>query len=158
MLLSNSILCEGRVAVVSGLQADERIVLYAHAPNTVPRLALNRMAVLAKVLGDPRLGMAGAFLSLGRVLPDHYPLEGDVAFYLDEERGLGRLLDYAVIVPHLQRLYEWSALELGQPRLTELIEDGSPISAWPLADRDVWRSSRASATERLLRGLTSPAA
>ena len=130
-------------------------VLYAHALNAVPRLALSRMAILARVLGDPRLGMAGAFLSLGRVLADRYPLDDEVAVYIDDERGLGRLLDYSVIVPRLQRLYEWSALELGQPRLTELIEDGSPIYAWPLADRDVWRSSRASAAERLLRSLTS---
>ena len=130
-------------------------VLYAHALNTVPRLALNRMAILARVLGDPRLGMAGAFLSLGRVLPDRYPLEDEVSIYLDAERGLGRLLDYAVIVPRLQRLYEWSALELAQPQLLELIEQGSPVYAWPFADRDVWRSNRASIPERLLAGLTS---
>ena len=130
-------------------------VLYAHALNTVPRLALSRMAVLARVVGDPRLGMAGAFLSLGRVLPDRYPLEDDVAFYLGDERGLGRLLDYAVIVPRLQRLYEWSALELGQPGLIELVEDGSPVYAWPLADRNVWRSTRDSIPEKLLTRLTS---
>ena len=130
-------------------------VLYAHALNTVPRLALSRMAILARVVGDPRLGMAGAFLSLGRVLPDRYPLEDDVAFYLGDERGLGRLLDYAVIVPRLQRLYEWSALELGQPGLIELVEDGSPIYAWPLADRNVWRSTRDSIPEKLLTRLTS---
>ena len=131
-------------------------VLYAHALNTVPRLALNRMAILATVLGDPRLGMAGAFLSLGRVLPGAaIPLKDGVASYLDDERGLGRLLDYAVIVPRLQRLYDWSALELGQPGLLELIEDGSPIYAWPLADRDVWRSTRGSIPEKLLTRLTS---
>jgi hypothetical protein len=59
------------------------------------------------------------------------------------------------IVPRLQRLYEWSALELGQPRLTDLIEDGSPTYAWPLADRDVWRSTRGSIPEKLLTRLTS---
>ena len=65
------------------------------------------------------------------------------------------MLDYAVIVPRLQRLYEWSALELGQPGLIEMVEDGSPIYAWPLADRNVWRSTRDSIPEKLLTRLTS---
>ena len=43
-------------------------VLYAHALTAAPRLALGPLAPLGKVLGDPRLGMAGIFLSLGRVL------------------------------------------------------------------------------------------
>ena len=51
-------------------------VLYAHALAAVPRFALGRFAPLGRVLGDPRLGMAGAFLSLGRVLPDRYPATG----------------------------------------------------------------------------------
>ena len=49
-------------------------VLYAHALGAAPRLALGRLAPLGRVLGDPRLGMAGVFLSLRRVLPDRYPL------------------------------------------------------------------------------------
>lgn len=53
-------------------------VLYAHALNAAPGLALGQCALLARLLGDPRLGMAGAFLSLGRVLPDRYPLAQDV--------------------------------------------------------------------------------
>ena len=43
-------------------------VLYAHALVAVPRLALGRFAPLARLLADPRLGMAGAFLSPRRVL------------------------------------------------------------------------------------------
>ena len=53
-------------------------VLYAHALVGAPRLALGRFAPLAHVLGDPRLGMAGVFLSLRRVLPNRYPLALDV--------------------------------------------------------------------------------
>jgi hypothetical protein len=53
-------------------------VLYAHTLVAAPRLALGRLAPLARVVGDPRLGMAGAFLSLRRVLPNRYPLEQDV--------------------------------------------------------------------------------
>jgi len=42
-------------------------VLYAHALVGAPRLALGRLAPLGRLLGDPRVGMAGAFLSLRRV-------------------------------------------------------------------------------------------
>ena len=113
-------------------------VLYAHALGAAPRLALGPFAPLGRVLGDPRLGMAGAFLSLRRVLPDRYPLPEDAEHYIADEQRLGRMLDYAVIVPRLQRLYEWSAAELGEPRLCGLVRDGSPIYAWPFEQRHVW--------------------
>ena len=69
-------------------------VLYAHALVAAPRLALGRFAPLARVLGDPRLGIVGAFLSLRRVIPNYYPLEQDVEWYVADEQRLGRLLDY----------------------------------------------------------------
>jgi hypothetical protein len=129
-------------------------VLYAHALNAAPRLALGRFAPLGRLLGDPRLGMAGAFLSLGRVLPDRYPLELDLDTYIADENGLGRVLDYAVIVPRLQPVYEWSAEELGEPRLLELVRDGSPIYAWPFEDRDVWSAPDMPFAARVLARLT----
>jgi hypothetical protein len=128
--------------------------LYAHALVGAPRLALGRFALLARVLGDPRLGMAGAFLSLGRVLPNRYPLAEDVETYISDEQRLGRLLDYAVILPRLQRVYEWSAEELGEPRLLELVRDGSPIYAWPFEQRQVWRSPQMPFTGRVLERVT----
>jgi hypothetical protein len=98
--------------------------------------------------------MAGVFLSLRRVLPHGYPLDLDVERYIADEQRLGRLLDYAVIAPRLQRLYEWSAVELAEPRLLQLVRDGSPIYAWPFEERHVWRSSEVSSVARLLeRGL-----
>jgi hypothetical protein len=115
-------------------------VLYAHALNGAPRLALGWCAPLGRVVGDPRLGMAGVFLALGRVLPDRYPLAQDVARYLGAEHRLGRLLDYAVIAPRLQRLYEWSAQELGEPRLLDLVREGNPTYAWPFEERHVWHA------------------
>jgi hypothetical protein len=115
-------------------------VLYAHALVAAPRLALGRLALLARVLGDPRLGLVGAFLSLRRVIPNRYPLTRDVEWYVADEQRLGRLLDYAVIAPRLQRLYEWSAEELGESRLLGLVRDGSPIYAWPYEKRHVWRA------------------
>jgi hypothetical protein len=129
-------------------------VLYAHALNAAPRLALGRFAPLGRLLGDPRLGMAGAFLSLGRVLPDRYPLARDVDSYIADENRLGRILDYAVIVPRLQRVYEWSAEELGEPRLLEFVQDGSPIYAWPFEERHVWSTPHMPFAARVLERIT----
>jgi hypothetical protein len=129
-------------------------VLYAHALAAAPRLALGRFAPLGRVLGDPRLGMAGAFLSLRRVLPNRYPLALDVERYIAAEQRLGRMLDYAVIAPRLQRLYEWSAEELGEPRLLELVRDGNPIYAWPFEQRHVWRTPHMPFAARVLERVT----
>jgi len=133
-------------------------VFYAHALGAAPRLALGRFAPLGHVLGDPRLGMAGAFLSLRRVLPDRYPLMLDVQRYIEGEQRLGRMLDYAVIVPRLQALYEWSAAELDEPRVTELVRDGNPIYAWPYEQRDVWQPTTMPRSARLLERATTPRA
>ena len=128
--------------------------LYPHALAGAPRLALGRLAPLGRLLGDPRLGMAGVFLSLRRVLPDRYPLALDVESYIADEQRLGRALDYAVIVPRLQRLYEWSAEELGEPRLVELVRDGDPIYAWAYEQRHVWRTPRMPFAGRVLERVT----
>jgi hypothetical protein len=132
-------------------------VLYAHTLVAAPRLAVGRFAPLGRVLGDPRLGMAGAFLSLGRVLPDRYPLDDEVERYLAQEHGLGRLLDYSVIVPRMQLVYEWSAGELREPRLCGLVRDGSPIYAWPFEERHVWRARRTTLLARALERATRTA-
>ena len=90
-------------------------VLYAHALVAAPRISLGWLRPAAPILGDPRLGMTGIFLQLSRVLPDEYPLRDGVETYVDAELGFGRLLDFGVIIPRLQQLYEWSAHELGVP-------------------------------------------
>jgi hypothetical protein len=130
-------------------------VLFAHALVAAPGLSLGRSAMLAPLLGDPRLGVAGAFLSLRRVLPNRYPLGGDVEAYLVAENRLGRMIDYGVIGPRLQTLYEWSARELAVPELRELVRDGSPIYAWSYADRHVWRKTPEPLAVRVLRATTS---
>lgn len=131
-------------------------VLYAHSLVAAPHLALGRFAALGRLLGDPRLGMAGAFLSLGRVLPDSYPLNGRLEGYLREEHGLGRTLDYAVIGPRLRDLYAWSAEELGLPGLLDLLRDGLPAYAWPAERADVWLAPPPSLPARFLGGATAP--
>ena len=89
------------------------------------------------------------------MLPDRYPLALAVERYVADEQRLGRMLDYAVIVPRLQRLYEWSAEELGEPRLLELVRDGYPVYAWPFEQRHVWRTSQMPFAGRVLERVTT---
>ena len=114
-------------------------VLFAHALVAAPRISLGWLRPLAPFLGDPRLGMTGIFLQLSRVLPDQYPLSDDVDRYLSDELSFGRLLDFGVIVPRLQQLYEWSADELDDPGLLDCMRDGTLTYAWPYEERNVWR-------------------
>ncbi len=113
-------------------------VLYAHALVAAPRLALGRLQTVSRPLGDPRVGTAGIFLSLRRTVPAAYPLQDPLEVYLRAEAGIGRTLDYAVIRPRLQRLYDWSAAELGTPELRTLIDHGAPVYAWPVAERTLF--------------------
>ena len=129
-------------------------VLYAHVLVDSPRLALGRLAPLGRTLGDPRLGMAGLFLSLGRVVPNRYPLALEVERYIADEHRLGQMLDYAVILPRLQRVYEWSARNVDEPRLLELVRDGNPVYAWPFEQRHVWRASKLAPAARILQSIT----
>ena len=126
-------------------------LLYAHALVSAPRLALGRLSGIGPLLGDPRVAVTGVFLSLSRIVPDKYLLERDVHQYIAEENSFGRLLDYGIIQPRLQRLYEWSAEELGEPGLLGLVREGSPIYTWPFENRDVWEQPRPTRTVRALR-------
>jgi hypothetical protein len=114
-------------------------VLYTHALVAAPRIALGWLHRLAPFLGDPRLGMTGIFLQLSRVLPNEYPLRGNVESYLSAELRFGRLVDYGVIVPRLQRLYAWSAHELAAPGLLDCVRDEALTYAWSFEDRGVWQ-------------------
>ena len=82
---------------------------------------------------------------------DQYPLKRDVHQYIAEENWFGQLLDYGIIQPRLQRLYEWSAEELCEPKLLGLVREGSPVYAWPFEDRGVWAPARPPRTVRALR-------
>jgi hypothetical protein len=129
-------------------------VLYAHSLVAAPRLSLGRFAPLGERLGDPRLGMAGAFLSLSRILPDRYPVIDDLRTYVEKENSLGRLLDYGVILPRLQLLYEWSAEELGQPAVVDWAREGVPSYFSPIEAIQFWRPVPAPVMVRLLARLT----
>ena len=130
-------------------------VLYTHALVAAPRISLGWLSPLAPFLGDPRLGMTGIFLHLSRVLPHEYPLSGSVRYYLDAEHGFGRLVDYGMIVPRLQQLYEWSAHELAAPGLLDLVRDGAMTYAWSFDDRGVWRPPKSFILQIVQRALPS---
>lgn len=113
-------------------------LLYAHALVAAPRLALAWLAPTARWLGDPRRAMTGIFLSVSRILPDLYPLDGELDSYIAAEHTVGRLLDLGVIAPRLTELYGWSADELGIPDVTDLLRDTTPAYAWGPHDREPW--------------------
>ncbi|WP_322858577.1 hypothetical protein U8D42_19265 [Mycobacterium europaeum] len=113
-------------------------VLYAHALVAVPRLAMSWLWPVAPLLGDPRLTVTGIFMSLSRVLPDKYPLRGDLQGYISNENRFSRLLDIGVIVPRIGELYAWSARELAIPETSTLVRDSVPAYAWDYHDTEGW--------------------
>jgi hypothetical protein len=113
-------------------------VLFAHALVAAPRLAVGWLAPLARPVGDPRIGMTGIFMSLSRVLPDHYPLGDDVDTYIAAEHGFGHLLDIGIIQPRFGQLYDWSSVELALPGLRTLLDGETPMYAWDAADAEIW--------------------
>jgi hypothetical protein len=131
-------------------------VLYAHALVARPKLALGRMRAASRALGDPRWRGADLFLSLRNILPDRYPLDGiTLAEILVLENYAGRLIDYGVIVPRLQALYDWAAADLGEPRLLGLIRDGLPAYAWTNDERHPWTPVRGHRIMPVLTWLTT---
>jgi hypothetical protein len=78
------------------------------------------------------------FLSVSRILPAQYPLNGDLDYYIADEHAFGRLLDLGVIAPRLAELYRWSAAELQIPDVTDLVCDATPAYAWDPHDREPW--------------------
>jgi hypothetical protein len=95
--------CAHNISIVAAYLANEELA--------------REEARVERLLGDPRLGFTGIFLSLSRVLPDSYPLGDDVETYIALEHGFGQLLDIGVIQPRLRHIYDWSADELVQPGL-----------------------------------------
>ena len=62
---------------------------------------------------------------------------------LDDENYVGRLIDYAVILPRVTAVYERVASDLDVPQLVDMVRDGSPVYAWPYEERHVWTATRA---------------
>ncbi|MGY1808852.1 hypothetical protein ACI8AF_15900 [Blastococcus sp. SYSU D00669] len=113
-------------------------VLFTHALVARPRLALGPLAALGPVLADPRGPTVCLFLDLRRSFPSSYPLQVPLTEAIAREQPLARALDYGAIAPRLPDLYEFSAAALGEPGLTDLLDDGAPAYAWPHAERGIW--------------------
>ena len=115
-------------------------VLYAQALVLDGDLALGRLSFLARLVGHPRSRGPQALLSMKDVLPDRYPIDGaGLEEIIDSENKLGRMVDYGVIGVRVDALYAASARALAEPRLLDLVVDGTPAYAWPAGQRDVWK-------------------
>lgn len=134
-------------------------VLLMHSVSLHPRSALGPFFwPLGRILGDPRSRTVDAYLSLRNVLPDKYPITGlSIIDILDGENFLGRLLDYGILLPRAQLLYEFAASDLEEPCLRDFIESGDPIYAWPYDERDAWKRRKSRRLSALLAHLTAPA-
>ena len=131
-------------------------VLYVHALVIRPRLALGRLRGAGRLIGDPRWRGADLFLSLRNILPNRYPLTGiSISEILAAENYAGRIVDYGVILPRMQALYDFVAADLQEPGLLGLIRDGFPVYAWDYEDRRAWTTARAHTARSVLSWLTS---
>ena len=54
-------------------------------------------------------------------------------------------------------LYEWSAEELAEPRVLDLVREGNPVYAWPFEERHVWRTPEMPFAARVLERPPEPA-
>ena len=150
-------LCAAEVAVERFFMdvAMARLVC-VHALVIRPRLAVGRLAPAGRLIGDPRWRGADLFLSLHNVLPNRYPLTGfSIDRILALENYAGHLIDYGVILPKMQALYEFAASDLDEPRLLDLVRNGFPVYAWPYEDRNAWTTTRARSVRSVLSWLTS---
>ncbi len=93
----------------------------------------------AALVGDPRVGMTGIFLSLSRILPDSYPLGDDVDLYVALEHGFGHMLDIGVILPRIVASTTGQLVSSRYRHCARLLDDESPSYAWDAADAAIWR-------------------
>ncbi|GAA2234716.1 hypothetical protein GCM10010413_37780 [Promicromonospora sukumoe] len=132
-------------------------VLFVHSMLLNPRLALGRYCwPLGRLVGDPRSRSVDSYLSLRNVLPNEYPLQEEtIEEVLDAENFWGRLIDYGVLLPRVQEVYEFAADDLSHNHLRDFIRDGLPAYAW-LQDRaDVWTQRRSRRLGSVIRRLTA---
>ena len=130
-------------------------VIYAHALVAAPRLALGILAPLGRLLGDPRRRSIGVFLDLHNQFPDPYPPRGwSMDDLLAEHGRLAQVIDYGLIPSDLTALYGFAADALDEPRLTTLLNDGTPCYVWPAEERAPWL---AGATRPLARAIARAA-
>ena len=82
--------------------------------------------------------MTGLFLSVSRVLPDRYPLQGELDDYIADEHAVGRLVDLGVIVPTPHRAVSLVSRRAADPRPHRPRPRRHPGVAWDPDDRRPW--------------------
>jgi len=111
-----------------------------------------REAVIAAITTDAPApiepGPIAAAVALPAALPQTTALA--IAEVLAGENALGRLIDYGVLLPHAQTVYELAAADLQEPTLLSFISDGNLIYAWPYEDRQAWAPERSGALRALI--------
>jgi hypothetical protein len=133
-------------------------VLFVHGIVMNPRATLGPyLRPLGRILADPRTRGVDMYLSLRNILPESYPIYSQsITKILDAESITGRLIDYGLLRPRLQFLYEYAATDLDEPRLLDFIENGNPIYAWRYDDRGVWEPRRLRRLIALVARLSAP--
>jgi hypothetical protein len=133
-------------------------VLFIHSVAMNPRSVLGPFFwPVGRILADPRSRSVDIYLSLRNILPDTYPIAGQsITEILDAENFAGRLIDYGILRPRLQSLYEYAATDLDEPQLLDFIENGNPIYAWHYDDRDAWEPRRSRRLTALAAQICAP--
>jgi len=133
-------------------------VLFVHSILMNPRSTLGPFFwPLGRILADPRSRSVDLYLSLRNILPDTYPIaEQSITEILDAENFAGRLIDYGILLPRAQSLYEFAATDLDEPHLRDFIDNGNPTYAWHYSDRDAWHPRRSRALTALVVKLSAP--
>jgi hypothetical protein len=131
-------------------------VVFVHVLITSPRRAIGKWLCRAgPLLGDPRWRGADLYLSLRNVLPNRYPLtDVTIAEILAAENFAARLLDYGVMLPRAEEMYEFVAADLGEPGLLDFISGGSLVYAWPFEHRHVWAPVKSHGLIKVISRLT----
>lgn len=132
-------------------------VLFVHALVMNPQIAVGRwLSPLGRLIGDPRRRGADLYLSLRNVLPDRYPLTDlTIADVLAGENFAGRLIDYGIMLPRVQAIYEFVAHDLNEPSLLDFISGGDLMYAWPYENREVWVATKSPALTAIIARMTS---
>lgn len=133
-------------------------VLFIHSVLLTPRAALGPFLWPAgRILADPRTRSVDIYLSLRNILPDTYPIAGQsITEILDSENFAGRLIDYGILLPRLESLYEFAAADLDVPQLCDFIQDGNLTYAWAYDDGEVWQPRRYRRLTAILTRIAAP--
>ena len=132
-------------------------VLYAHALNAAPRLALGRLAALGRVSATRGSGWRASFSPCIACYPPVIHSRssvGELHRRRTTSRATARLRSARPSAAAAVRVV--GPMSSPSPRLLQLVRDGNPIYAWPSEERHVWCSRKMPFTGRVLGRVTRP--